>query len=465
MRPLGQSPFEQALLASGLVPAAQVGEARELLNGDCNDHRLAAKLVELGLLNEWQVDQLSEGRTKFSLGQYAIIDTVAKGGMGHVFKGEHQLLGRVEAIKVLPRSKSRPEAIASFRQEIRAQAQLNHPNLVRVSYADRDGDTYFLVTEFVPGVDLRRLVRRTGPLPTGAAAWVVLQAAQGLEYAHRRGIVHRDVKPGNLLVTPEGEVKLADLGLAWYLNREVPTDPGGRKKVVGTCDYLAPESITDPTRIIPVSDLYSLGCTLYYAVTGKVPYPGGNAVEKMRRCLREAPLPPQSIQPDLPDNVVAVIARLMDKNPETRVPSATAAIDLIRPLVGDGSRAEVAAGIRRYEVAKAERARSDRSGPHAGASLISETLTDSDSHAYHGTHDDASDPAIDAQQTSGALSSGSGAIPALEPAGEEPGVPSPEAPLPPYPVQPLDVAVWVVTGVAVLGVVAIAVAGLASYLG
>lgn len=459
-KPLGQTPFEQALLASGLVPPAQIAEARAELNGSVGDQALAAKLVELELLNEWQVDQLREGRTKFTLGQYAIIDTVAKGGMGHVFKGEHQLLGRVEAIKVLPRSKSRPDAIASFRQEIRAQAQLNHPNLVRVSYADRDGDTYFLVTEFVPGVDLRRLVRRTGPLPPDAAAWVVLQAAQGLEFAHRRGIVHRDVKPGNLLVTPDGDVKLADLGLAWYLNHEVPTDPGGRKKVVGTCDYLAPESISDPTRIIPVSDLYSLGCTLYYAVTGKVPYPGGNAVEKMRRCLREPPLPPQSIQHDLPDTVVEVIALLMDKNPETRVPSASVAIELLRPLLQEGSRERVCESIRAYDRVMSERGRTDRSGAHAATNLISETLTDSDSHAYSEPGDPASDMTPDAQQTSGALST-TGEVPI---ASETPTPIHPPLAAPP-PAQPLDVAVWAVAGLALLGTLGIAAAGLLKIFG
>ncbi len=121
------SPFEQCLLASGLVTPERLAEVHEQLGKGASDRKLAGRLVALGLLNEWQVEQLREGKTKFTLGQYAILDAVAKGGMGHVFKGEHQLLGRVEAIKVLPRSKSRPEAIASFRHEIRAQAQLNHP--------------------------------------------------------------------------------------------------------------------------------------------------------------------------------------------------------------------------------------------------------------------------------------------------------------------------------------------------
>ena len=131
------------------------------------DEELGRRLVELGYLNRWQVEQLKEGRTKFTLGPYRIVNAIGQGGMGHVFKAEHKLLGRIEAIKVLPKSRSTPEAIAAFQREIRAQAQLDHPNLVRVTYADHEGDTYFFVTEYVPGTDLRKLVRRNGPLLGG----------------------------------------------------------------------------------------------------------------------------------------------------------------------------------------------------------------------------------------------------------------------------------------------------------
>ena len=256
-----------------------------------------------GYLNRWQVEQLKEGRTKFTLGPYRIVNAIGQGGMGHVFKAEHKLLGRIEAIKVLPKSKSTPEAVAAFQREIRAQAQLDHPNLVRVSYADYEGDTYFFVTEYVPGTDLRKLVRRNGPLPYPIAATIVSQAAEGLHYAHRRGLVHRDVKPGNLLVTPDGRTKITDLGLAWFLMEELEAaKPAGKaSSLVGTADYLAPETIRQPDKILPVSDVYSLGCTLYYAVTGKVPFPGGNTADKIRRHLDETPLNPLHFNPDLPD--------------------------------------------------------------------------------------------------------------------------------------------------------------------
>jgi len=170
--------------------------------------------------------------------------------MGHVFKAEHKLLGRIEAIKVLPKAKSTPEAVAAFQREIRAQAQLDHPNLVRVSYADYEGDTYFFVTEYVPGTDLRKLVRRNGPLPFPIAATIISAGAEGLHYAHRRGLVHRDVKPGNLLVTPDGRTKMTDLGLAWFLMEELESGTqavGKAGALVGTADYLAPETIREST--------------------------------------------------------------------------------------------------------------------------------------------------------------------------------------------------------------------------
>jgi serine/threonine protein kinase len=150
-----------------------------------------------------------------------------------------------------------------------------------------------------------------------------------LHYAHRRGLVHRDVKPGNLLVTPDGHTKITDLGLAWFLMEELDGSEGKSKSLVGTADYLAPESIREPGKIRPVSDVYALGCTLYYAVTGKVPFPGGNTADKMRRHLEEIPLNPLHFNPDLPDGFCDAIAAMMDKDHERRTPTAAAVADLL----------------------------------------------------------------------------------------------------------------------------------------
>lgn len=340
------SVFRNAALVSGLLSKQQLEDALSGLVSEAaaagqptttdaiGDELLGQRLVDSGYLNRWQVEQLKEGRTKFTLGPYRIVNAIGQGGMGHVFKAEHKLLGRIEAIKVLPKSKSTPEAVAAFQREIRAQAQLDHPNLVRVSYADFEGDTYFLVTEYVPGTDLRKLVRRNGPLPYQTASTIVSQAAEGLHYAHRRGLVHRDVKPGNLLVTPDGRTKITDLGLAWFLMEELESGQSTAarsKSLVGTADYLAPETIREPGKILPVSDVYALGCTLYYAVTGKVPFPGGNTPDKIRRHLDETPLNPLHFNPDLPTGFCDAIAAMMDKNPDTRTPTAAAVVELLRP--------------------------------------------------------------------------------------------------------------------------------------
>jgi serine/threonine protein kinase len=335
------SVLRNAALTSGLLSPQQLEDAIAGLTSGASgaaadqitDEMLGQRLVEAGYLNRWQVEQLKEGRTKFTLGPYRIVNAIGQGGMGHVFKAEHKLLGRIEAIKVLPKSKSTPDAVAAFQREIRAQAQLDHPNLVRVSYADYEGDTYFFVTEYVPGTDLRKLVRRNGPLAFPIASTIVSQAAEGLHYAHRRGLVHRDVKPGNLLVTPEGRTKITDLGLSWFLMEELEgSKPVGRtSSLVGTADYLAPESIREPGKILPVSDVYSLGCTLYYAVTGKVPFPGGNTADKIHRHLHEIPLNPLHFNPDLPEGFCDAIAAMMHKDPDKRTPTAAAVVELLRP--------------------------------------------------------------------------------------------------------------------------------------
>jgi len=188
------------------------------------------------------------------------------------------------------------------------------------------------VTEYVPGTDLRKLVRRNGPLPLAIAATIIAQAAEGLHYAHRKGLVHRDVKPGNLLVTPDGRTKVTDLGLAWGLVDEwAGAVPEKSARLVGTADYMAPETITDPGKIRPVSDVYALGCTLYYAVTGKVPFPGGNTADKMQRHIGETPLNPLHFNPDLPEAFCDAIAQMMDKNPDERTPTAAAVVELLAP--------------------------------------------------------------------------------------------------------------------------------------
>ena len=348
---LDQSTFEHCALASGLLTAAQLDEARASVRrlgaaestpgAPPSDQQLADHLVEMGHLNAWQAKQLLEGRTKFNLGPYLMIDWLGKGGTGQVFKARDVKFGRIVAVKVLPREKSTPEAIANFTHEIRAMASLNHPRLVAALDAGQDGSIYYLVTEFVPGMNLRRLVRENGPLSMPAAASIICQVAEVLEYAHAKGIIHRDVKPGNVLVTPEGEVKLLDLGYAGPLTGTLEMDPR-YGKIVGTMDYLSPDQIRDPRNPAPGWDIYSLGCTLYYAVTGRVPFHGGNAGDKAFAHVNLRPFPPRRLNPQLTEEFVEVMTDMMAKDPTKRIPSAREVIVRLGPFLPGGAPAATA---------------------------------------------------------------------------------------------------------------------------
>ncbi len=297
------------------------------------DRLLADIMIEQEVLTPYQADQLLEGRTKLSLGPYVITDWIGQGGMGQVFKAVHQVMGRVCAVKVLPLARATQDARENFRHEIRMQAGLDCPYLVRAFDAGQDGNVHYLVTEYVPGMDLRRLVKSHGSLPIQQAAKIIMQAALGLNYAHEKGLVHRDVKPGNILVTPAGDAKVSDVGLAGFA-KDLINDPRAGK-IVGTTDYISPEQIRTPLEIQSASDIYSLGCTLYYAVCGKVPFPGGDATSKLRRHLEEDPWHPRRFAIDIPEDFADIIADMMEKNPLKRIANAAEVASRLEPWVGE----------------------------------------------------------------------------------------------------------------------------------
>lgn len=344
-KPYSQSLFTKSALVSGLVSENQIRAAvTDLVQTgrsvagrieEVTDRELIDELVHRGLVTTYQSDQLRAGRTKLSLGNYVITDWIGQGGMGQVFKGVHQVMGRVVAIKVLPLNKTTENTVESFMREIRTQARLDHPNLVRAHDAGKDGNVHYLVVEYVPGTDLRRLVRSRGKLSIQQGASIIRQAAEGLDYAHRQQLIHRDVKPGNILVTPEGIAKVSDLGLAAFM-AEGENDPR-HGKVVGTADYLSPEQIQNPRDITKASDIYSLGCTLYYAVTGKVPFPGGTAKNKARRHLEETPWHPRRFNEEISDEFVDLIADMMEKSPANRIQSAAEVAARLEPWSADVS--------------------------------------------------------------------------------------------------------------------------------
>jgi len=331
-------------LASGLTNPQQLDyslriarhrQAQQGLPADAPlpERLIADVLIEQGALTAYQADQLLEGRTKLNLGPYMITDWIGQGGMGQVFKAVHQLMGRECAVKVLPLARATQAARENFRREIRMQAGLDCPYLVRAFDAGQDGNVHYLVTEYVPGMDLRRLVKSRGPLPVQQAAKIIMQAALGLDYAHRQGLVHRDVKPGNILVTPTGDAKVSDVGLAGFA-KDLINDPRAGK-IVGTTDYISPEQIRTPLEIQTASDIYSLGCTLYYTVCGKVPFPGGDTTSKLRRHLEETPWHPRRFAIDITEDFVDIIADMMEKDASKRIANAAEVAARLEPWVSD----------------------------------------------------------------------------------------------------------------------------------
>jgi len=337
--------FRDVVLASGLVRpadfdavAAQVREA----SGAAAPHNAAFRaeerravaelLVSGGLLTAFQAQELLAGRSRFRLGQYTVLDKVGRGGMGHVFKAEHSMMGRQVAVKVLPRSKATPESEAAFQREMRILGRLDHPNLVRAFDAGYDAMVYYLVTELVAGLDLKRQVHRHGPLDEVTAASVFSQAARGLAHAHDLGVVHRDVKPGNIIVMDDGQAKVLDMGLAGSMLDEESVLPG---RVVGTMDYIAPEQTLTPDAVGPAADVYGLGCTLYFALSGEVPFPGGTAKEKIKRHRSEAPRPLRALAPHVSEAMCRVVEAMMEKLPEKRVSQARDVVQLLARWVPD----------------------------------------------------------------------------------------------------------------------------------
>ena len=339
-----ESNFKSAAILSGLVTPAQMeyvsrlARHRSSSEGISPDETVADQvlidlLIEQAILTRYQADQLRAGQKKFTLGPYIVTEFIGQGGMGQVFKAVHQVMGRECAVKVLPLHRATPETLVSFAREIRMQAKLDCPYLVRAFDAGQDGNVHYLVTEYIPGMDLRRLVKSRGPLPIQQAAGIVMQAALGLEYAHEKGMIHRDVKPGNILVTPEGIAKVSDVGLAGFAV-DLLDDPRAGK-IIGTADYLSPEQIRTPLEVSTVSDIYSLGCTLYYAICGKVPFPGGDTTSKIRRHLSETPWHPRKFQPELTEEFVDIIADMMEKNPRERTQSSAEVAARLEPWAGD----------------------------------------------------------------------------------------------------------------------------------
>jgi serine/threonine protein kinase/Leucine-rich repeat (LRR) protein len=268
-----------------------------------------------------------------TLGRYRILQELGVGGMGWVFQAMHPVMERVVALKVIaPRLVNSPTAVARFRREVKAAAQLHHPNIAEAYDADSVGNLHFLVMEFVSGTDLSRLIREQGRVSVGHAAYLARQAAQGLDAAHRVGMVHRDIKPSNMLITLDGRLKLVDFGLARIATDSHSGQETSEHAVLGTPDYMAPEQAGDAHTVDIRADIYSLGCTLYQMLSGRVPFHGGSLVQKLKRHESEPPEPLAQLRSDVPLALVAVIERMMAKDPADRYVTPAEVVEALTPF-------------------------------------------------------------------------------------------------------------------------------------
>ncbi len=293
---------------------------------------LAQTMVDDGILTHFQAQQLLMGRTRrFVLaGKYRLLESLGSGGMGHVYLCEHLLLRRRVAIKVLP--PTRPDdasTLERFQREARAIAALDHPNIVRCHDMDRDNDLHFLVMEYIDGSSLQEIVKKHGPMDILRACHYIRQAAVGLEHIHEAGLVHRDIKPGNLLLERDGLIKILDMGLARFFNDD--DDDITRKHdetVLGTTDYLAPEQAIDSNVDIR-ADIYSLGATFYYLVAGRTPFADGTVAQKLIWHQTRQPKPVRSWRPEVPEGVAAIIERMMVKDPTARYQTPSEVVEAL----------------------------------------------------------------------------------------------------------------------------------------
>jgi serine/threonine protein kinase len=283
---------------------------------------LADALIKEGVLTHFQAEKLIAGRWRGFLisDKYRLLERLGAGGMGAVYLCEHIMMGRKVALKILPVQQAEdPASLARFYREARAVARLDHPNIVRAHDIDHDDKIHFIVLEFVDGSNLHDFIRRNGTVTFERAAHYIRQAALGLQHAHEGGLVHRDIKPGNLLLDRQGVVKILDMGLARFFHEDTVAFIKEYEVgyIIGTGDYIAPEQIVD-SRVDIRADIYSLGGTMYYLLTGKSPFQDGSSAQKIIWHQVRHPKSLRVLRPDVPAALIEVFEKMIAKEPGRR---------------------------------------------------------------------------------------------------------------------------------------------------
>jgi len=329
--------FLDKLQRSGLVSGDKMLHLQQDLEergvGLEDPYAIAEALVDNDTISRWQADKLLEGKHRgFFLASYRLLRPLGKGGMGAVFLARHEMMRRQCALKVLPHTSAREgtSVLERFYVEAQAVAALDHPNIVRaydVNKEKKDNkEVHYLVMEFVDGQDVQVLVNERGPLDYITAADYIRQTANGLAHAHENRLVHRDIKPANLLVDTKGVVKILDLGLARLTHddsEQASLTAAYNETVLGTADYLSPEQALNSHDVDHRTDIYSLGCTAYFMLTGHAPFPEGTVAQRLVAHQVKTPDPISEERPDAPGDLVAIVEQMMAKDANDRYPTAT----------------------------------------------------------------------------------------------------------------------------------------------
>ncbi|MEX0818427.1 MAG: protein kinase [Pirellulaceae bacterium] len=337
---LSLNSFAELVQRSRLMTADQLQQAIQELTEEGTQvdspEALADALVQRGLLTSWQVGFLLKGKHQgFFLGSYRFLKMLGKGGMGAVYLAEHQMMRRRCAIKVLPSKliSDSSSVLERFYLEAQAVAALDDPNIVRAYDVNKEmqgkREIHYLVMEYVDGCDLQTFVQRKGPLDYIQVADFSRQTASGLAHAHESGLIHRDIKPANLLVDERGTVKILDLGLARFFDDglDASLTTTHNESILGTADYLSPEQALDSHNVDTRTDIYSLGCTCYYMLTGHPPFPDGSVAQRLMSHQAKSPTAIEKIRPDVPGDLVTIVEKMIAKSPDNRYQTAREVVD------------------------------------------------------------------------------------------------------------------------------------------